>query len=104
MTTKYTREDNVAVIKARVSLEDLYDQLAEEAAELAQRANKMARVLRGTNPTPKDEATARKELEEEFTDVMNVGETVLGLNADYLIADYKLYRWRRRLDGDWTIE
>lgn len=104
MTKSYAREDNVAAIQARVSLEDLYEQLAEEAAELAQRANKMARVLRGTNPTPKDETTARKELEEEFTDVMNVGETILGLKADPLIADYKLYRWRRRLDGEWTTE
>ena len=40
-------------------------QLAEEAAELAQAALKLRRVLDGTNPTPLSESEARAALAEE---------------------------------------
>ena len=39
---------------------ELWAQLAEEAAELAQAALKIRRVLDGTNPTPKDIGEARQ--------------------------------------------
>ena len=51
-----TAKEHVNYIKERVPMPDLYEQLAEEAAELSQAANKMARYLRGVNPTPKDRA------------------------------------------------
>lgn len=46
------------------------EQLAEEAAELAHAALKLARILRGKNPTPIPEETARKNLTEEIADVL----------------------------------
>lgn len=46
------------------------EQLAEECAELGHAASKLARILRGENPTPEPEADARKHLTEEIADVM----------------------------------
>ena len=46
------------------------EQLAEECAELGHAALKLARILRGENPTPEPEETARKHLTEEIADVM----------------------------------
>lgn len=47
----------------------MLEQLAEEAAELSQAALKLARVLRGENPTLVTRREARKHLMEEYTDV-----------------------------------
>lgn len=91
-------KEHIERIKKDVPIEDLYDQLAEEAAELAQAANKMARVLRGTNPTPKTEREAYNHLVEEYTDVISVGTNILDIHPDWLVGDYKLYRWTKRLD------
>lgn len=93
-----TSQEHAEYIKAHMSLEDLYDQLAEEAAELSQAANKMARVLRGTNPTPKTEREVYNNLIEEYTDVINVACNILDIHPDWLIGDYKLYRWAKRLE------
>lgn len=98
LTQTPTAIENIDTIKNAVPLPDLYDQLAEEAAELAQAANKMARVLRGTNPTPKTEEGARHNLIEEYTDVVNVGTNILDIHPDWLIGDYKLYRWTKRIE------
>lgn len=43
--------------------------LAEESAELSQAALKMARIMRGENPTPVTRMQAEKNLIEEYTDV-----------------------------------
>ena len=100
LTRTPTAIENIEIIKRDIPKADLYEQLAEEAAELAQAANKMARVLRGTNPTPKSEEDARKDLIEEYTDVVSVGTNILDIHPDWLIGDYKLYliglRMRRR--------
>lgn len=45
------------------------EQLAEESAELAQAALKMARKPRGENPTPKSRADCIANLQEEIADV-----------------------------------
>lgn len=45
------------------------EQLAEESAELAQAALKLARKLRGVNPTPKTEQECWNALLEEIADV-----------------------------------
>lgn len=45
------------------------EQLAEEASELAQAALKMARIIRGENPTPVTWETATDNLREEVSDV-----------------------------------
>ena len=47
----------------------LLEQLAEESAELAQAALKMARKLRNENPTPKTHADCVSNLQEEIADV-----------------------------------
>lgn len=47
----------------------MLEQLAEEAAELAQAALKLARIERGENPTPVSKEEAEENLREEYTDV-----------------------------------
>lgn len=91
-------QENIERIRSLVPRADIYNQLAEEASELAQCANKMARAIRGTNPTPKSEEAVMRELIEEYTDVINVAYNVLELRPDWLIADYKLHRWKKRLE------
>ena len=98
LTQTPTAIENITIIRRDISKADLYEQLAEEAAELAQAANKMARVMRGTNPTPKTEEEARNSLIEEYTDVVNVGTNILDIHPDWLIGDYKLYRGKKRLE------
>lgn len=98
LTQTPTAIENIAIIRRDIPKADLYEQLAEEAAELSQAANKMARVLRGTNPTPKTEEEARNSLIEEYTDVVNVGTNILDIHPDWLIGDYKLYRWKKRIE------
>lgn len=100
LTQTPTAIENIAIIRRDIPKTDLYEQLAEEAAELSQAANKMARVLRGTNPTPKTEEEARNSLIEEYTDVVNVGTNILDIHPDWLIGDYKLYRWTKRIERD----
>lgn len=47
----------------------LLEQLAEESAELAQAALKMARKIRNENPTPKPQTDCVANLQEEIADV-----------------------------------
>lgn len=86
------------VIHEKISEADLYGQLAEEAAELAQAASKMERVLRGTNPTPKSKEEVMKNLIEEYTDLLLVSD-ILGIGKSEYVYTYKLGRWKRRLEG-----
>jgi DNA-directed RNA polymerase subunit F len=95
-----TSQEYVKHIREKVPLPDLYEQLAEEAAELSQAANKMARYLRGVNPTPKTEKEVHNDLIEEYTDVVNVACNILDIHPDWLVSDYKLYRWSKRLDAN----
>lgn len=85
-------------IKEKLPPEDLYLQLAEEAAELSQAANKMARKLNDNNPTPKSEKDIYNNVVEEYTDVVLVASTILEMEPDELIGNYKLYRWNKRLE------
>ena len=55
----------------------MLEQLAEEAAELSQAALKLARVLRGENPTPVTEDEAKEHLIEEYTDVFQCASELL---------------------------
>lgn len=67
-------------IFARIGEAAMYEQLAEEAAELAHSALKMARVLRQENPTPVKKLDAKLSVQEEFTDVFQCAEE---LNISY---------------------
>lgn len=57
----------------------MYEALAEECSELTQAALKMARVLRGENPTPVSVIEATAMVIEEFTDVISCA---IGLELD----------------------
>lgn len=93
-----TSKEYMENIKTKIPIEDLYEQLAEEASELAQAANKMARTMRGNNPTPKTEMEAYHDVIEEYSDVVNVAENILDIRPDFAICNYKLLRWNKRLE------
>lgn len=78
-------------------------QLAEEAAELAQAALKLRRALDGKNPTPKTVEECRRDLCEEYLDVL-ICTGVLNLDLSPEGAEDKLLRWMKRLGirrDDW---
>lgn len=82
----------------RLSKEALYVQLAEECCELGQAAAKMARILKGENPTPVEWDECYFSLIEEYTDVALVME-ILGINVNHQIFEEKKQRWKERLDA-----
>lgn len=74
------------VIEA-IGLPAVLEQCAEELAELTQAALKMARKLRGENPTPMTHAQAAEHLHEELGDVrlcLNVLDVAMGGKAPAL--------------------
>lgn len=79
----------------RIGQAAMYEQLAEEAAELAKAALKSARIIRGENPTPVTEHEASEAIKEECTDVM-VCLDELGIKPDCAMAYYKQARFRTR--------
>lgn len=93
-------------IAKRLSVPAILEQLAEEAAELAQAALKYARILRGENPTPVTKTDALQNLIEEKVDV-EICLTVLAEKIsmerakEYLVKKAKEERWLHRLeDGE----
>ena len=72
------------------------EQLAEEASELSKAALKMARIIRGDNPTPVTFETAYNNLVEEITDT-KIACDCLKLQYDQNTYDYKTNRWKQRL-------
>lgn len=78
----------------------MLEQLAEEACEMAQAALKVARILRGENPTPKAEWEAQAELVEEIADCYVVLDEFLR-DKDWLpsilaVMEKKEERWKQR--------
>lgn len=73
----------------------MLEQLAEEAAELSHAALKLARIIRGENPTPVTEVEAWENVVEEFTDV-SMCAFELDVNANVDIWDAKMQRFRER--------
>ena len=57
-------------MRDRIGSAAMYEQLAEECAELGQAALKLARVLRKENPTPMTETEASDMIIEEAADVL----------------------------------
>lgn len=84
-------------IRANSSDASVYEQLAEEATELAQACLKKARVIRGESPTRVDSKSATTMIFEEYTDVSVVAH-VLGLRVDSEAFSRKLERWADRID------
>lgn len=79
------------------------EQMAEEAAELAQAALKYARILRGENPTPVTEREAMGHLSEEVADVLVCMDVVMEYPDALYGVDEQVFekkaRWLDRLEG-----
>lgn len=87
-------------IVAQIGEAAALEQLAEESAELAKAALKLARIVRAENPTPVDYNTAFSSLLEELGDVRlcaDVLEDKYGLLDTNASECEKLERWQRRL-------
>lgn len=89
-------KDKAEYIFEKIPCPALYEQLAEEAAEMAHAALKMARIWRKENPTPVQWQEGFNRLTEEISDVMLVLD-VLGLEKDQEIVDQKIDRWLDRI-------
>ena len=90
------------VVRAKLTDQELLAQLAEEAAELAQAALKMRRVMDGANPTPVTFQEAHDNILEEICDVETCvaallynTPTAVKVRAD--LRAKKLERWAERL-------
>ena len=76
--------------------------LAEESAELAHAALKLARVLRGENPTPLTSGEATVKLHAEIADILSV--IMVLMQADWFDSEFvdqgtdgKIKRWQTRM-------
>lgn len=89
--------DCIKTIRDKTPQAALFEQLAEEHVEAANRCLKMARIIRGESPTPATRQETMLELLEEETDV-DLCRYVLHLQAyDKKQFEYKAQRWSRRL-------
>lgn len=91
---------DIKYIQSKLPETELLAQLAEEAAELAQAALKLRRVLDGTNPTPTTEEDCRKNLNEELADVLfvcAVANLPCITDEHFKIIYEKQARWAHRL-------
>lgn len=76
------------------------EQLAEECNELAHAALKLARIIRGENPTPRTADSVREELTEEAGDVLNSIHLLRANKVFFLdegLAAEKMKRWAERI-------
>lgn len=82
----------------------LLEQLAEESAELAQAALKMARKIRNENPTPKSRTDCVANLQEEIADVeLCISILPAALNDPAEVSrtmSAKHRRWNERLHDE----
>lgn len=87
-----------------IGLAAVYEQTAEECVELAHAYQKMARVLRGVNPTPVTYEQAMEQIREEYIDVLLCQDLLdiypnVVLPPERFIEDYnsKKNRWKERI-------
>ena len=89
-------------IAEKLSTATILEQMAEEAAELAQAALKLARILREENPTHVTEDAAELALQEEYCDVRVcarvLDEHLCLLSGTVWLENQKMERWLKRLD------
>ena len=88
-------EDHYKKVRELIPTPALYEQLAEEATELAKAALKMSRIIRGENYTPITMTDAFYNLLEEYTDVYICTET-LKIKPDENVMKEKINRWIER--------
>lgn len=92
-------------IFAKLGRAAVLEQLAEEASEVAQAALKMARIIRGENPTPKTHMEARADLEEELADfrvcveVLDRNDLIFEMEIIKKLSEVKMKRWLDRLEN-----
>lgn len=89
------RQD-MAIIDYHISEAAKYEQLAEEATELAHAALKMARVKRGENPTPVSLDDCLHNLYEESAQV-EACKAAVRLYDDNELIKKSLSRWAKRI-------
>ena len=78
-----------------IGMPAMLEQLAEEATELAKAALKLARIIRGENPTPVTKSQAIDNLVEEYTDVVQCARE-LEVSPDEVQMKMKEMRFIRR--------
>ena len=89
-------------ILSAIGVPALLEQTAEECAELTQAALKMARALRGENPTPVTHSQAAEHLLEELGDVrlcLKLLGIATGGASTSTQEQQKLQRWLERLNN-----
>lgn len=89
-------EADINYIADNLESDDLFLQMAEEAAELSQACLKYVRAHKGNNPTKDSEDVYLKGIIEEFTDVQVCAEAI-DITADSDIRDSKIHRWADRI-------
>lgn len=87
---------DINYIADQLDSDDLFLQMAEEAAELSQACLKYVRAHKGNNPTKDSEDVYLKGIIEEFTDVQVCAEAI-DITADSDIHDSKIHRWADRI-------
>ena len=80
----------------------MLEQLAEECSELAHASSKLARKIRGENPTPQDIPKLIESLEEESADVslcmyLLMKEDIIDADICDQAIDDKMQRWIDRI-------
>lgn len=85
-------QESIKYIRNKMTRAELYGQLAEECAELAQAALKLQRLLMPLNKPRTDAQSCYAQLEEEVEDVLLCLQ-VLGCSSNQAIAVYKANRW-----------
>ena len=85
----------MGIIRDHIGTPAMLEQLAEESAELAHAALKLARIIRNENPTPQNLFTATLNLTEEFTDVYQCAQE-LRLEPDAQQIKEKTFRFMNR--------
>ena len=89
----------------KIGIPALLEQTAEECTELAQASLKLARKMRGNNPTPKDVPELIENLEEEVADVcicINLlsDDGIIDTDNVFDISKAKEKRWMKRIEEE----
>ena len=93
----------------KIGIPALLEQTAEECTELAQACLKLARKMRGNNPTPKDVPELIENLEEEVADVeicieLLADDGIIDTATVIDISEAKEKRWMKRLEEEYGNE
>ena len=89
-------ESDIYYITHNLDTDDLFLQMAEEAAELSQACLKFVRAHKGNNPTKDSEDVYLKGIIEEFTDVQVCADAI-DITTDSDIYESKIHRWADRI-------